>query len=148
MRLILTQEVTGLGSPGDIVEVRDGYGRNYLLPQQLAIVATRGAEKQIVHLQRARAAQASATLAQAKDNKAIIEGLSVVITTRVGSGGRLFGSVSAADVAEAINAAGGPKVDRRLVDLGESIKTEGEHPVQVRLHQDVTAHIQVTVTGA
>src|SRR5881628_1992337 len=121
MKLILTQEVTGLGSSGDTVEVKGGYGRNYLLPRGLAILATRGAEKQIESLRRARATREVRSQEEA---------------TAVA--GQLFGRVTTADVAAAVSAAGGPELDRRRIELPSSIKTTGEHTVTVRVHPEVT----------
>ena len=145
MKLILTQEVTGLGAPGDVIEVRDGYGRNYLLPQGLAILATRGAEKQIATIRRARDVRGVRDLGQARALAAQLGGLTVRLGTRVGSSGRLFGSVTAADVVDAVEAAGGPKLDRRRVELTSPIKTAGTHTVSVRLHPEVAATVPVEV---
>ena len=145
MKLILTQEVTGLGAPGDVIEVRDGYGRNYLLPQGLAILATRGAEKQIATIRRARDVRGVRDLGQARALAAQLGGLTVRLGTRIGSSGRLFGSVTAADVVDAVEAAGGPKLDRRRVELTSPIKTAGTHTVSVRLHPEVAATVPVEV---
>ena len=147
MKLILTQEVTGLGAPGDVIEVRDGYGRNYLLPQGLAILATRGAEKQIATIRRARDVRGVRDLGQARDLAAQLGGLNVRLGARVGSSGRLFGSVTAADVVDAVEAAGGPKLDRRRVELTSPIKTAGTHTVSVRLHPEVAATVPVEVVS-
>jgi large subunit ribosomal protein L9 len=147
MKLILTQEVTGLGAPGDVIEVRDGYGRNYLLPQGLAILATRGAEKQIATIRRARDVRGVRDLGQARALAAQLGGLTVRLGTRVGSSGRLFGSVTAADVVDAVEAAGGPKLDRRRVELTSPIKTAGTHTVSVRLHPEVAATVPVEVVS-
>jgi large subunit ribosomal protein L9 len=148
MRLILTQEVSGLGGPGDVVEVRDGYGRNYLVPRGLAMVATRGAEKQISSIRRAREVREVRDLGQARQIAAQLGGLAVQLPVRAGQGGRLFGSVSAADVVEAVRVAGGPQLDRRRVELGGPIKTVGSHRVSVRVHPDVTATLTVEVVPA
>src|SRR3954451_13649033 len=107
MKLILTQEVTGLGAPGDVVEVKDGYGRNFLVPRGLALRWTRGAEKQIDTIRRTRAARAVHDKSHAQELKGQLEGLSVRLTARAGTGGRLFGSVTVADVIDAVRAAGG-----------------------------------------
>src|SRR5579875_3596434 len=139
MRLILTQEVSGLGGPGDVVEVAGGYGRNYLLPRKLAMPWTRGGEKQLQQIRRARSArQAAATLAELK----------IRLETRAGGGGRLFGSVSPADIAAAVASAGGPQLDRRRIEIANPIKTVGAHQVTVRLHPEVSATIDVEVVGA
>ena len=145
MKLILTQEVTGLGAPGDIVEVADGYGRNYLLPRSLAMRATRGAEKQVAAIRRAREAGAVRGLAEARQVAAELGALDVRLPTRAGTGGRLFGSVTAADVVSAVRAAGGPALDKRRVELTAPIKRLGPHTVSVRLHPEVAATVTVEV---
>src|ERR671921_1775274 len=108
MKIILTQEVNGLGAPGDIVEVKDGYGRNYLLPQGFAIKWTRGAEKQVDVIKRARAAREIRDLGHANEVKGQLEGLKVSLRARAGDAGRLFGSVTPAEIVDAVKAAGGP----------------------------------------
>jgi large subunit ribosomal protein L9 len=148
MKLILTQEVTGLGAPGDVVEVAGGYGRNYLVPRGLAMQWTRGAEKQIELIQRARSAREIRGLDDAREAASRLGSLDVRLQTRAGSGGRLFGSVSPADIAAAVKAAGGPELDRRRIEIKNPIKTVGAHQVSVRLHPEVTATLEVLVTGA
>src|SRR5215207_2361230 len=115
MKIILTADVPGLGAPGDIVEVKDGYGRNYLLPQAKAIPATKGAEKQVAAIKRARSVREVRDLGHAKEIKAQLERLKVSLATRAGEGGRLFGSVTSADVVSAVKAAGGPVLEKRNV---------------------------------
>ena len=148
MKLILTQEVTGLGSPGDVVEVKDGYGRNYLVPRGLAMRWTRGAEKDVEALRKGRAARGIRALGAATEVKGRREGLRVALPVRAGSGGRLFGSVTVADVARAITAAGGPEVDKRRIELGTPIKTLGAHETSVRLHPEVAAKVNIEVVAA
>ena len=148
MKLILTQEVTGLGAPGDVVEVAGGYGRNYLVPRGLAMRWTRGAEKQIELIKRARSAREIRGLDDAKDAASRLASLQVRLETRAGGGGRLFGSVSPADIAAAVKAAGGPELDRRRIEIKNPIKTVGAHQVSVRLHPEVTATLDVEVAGA
>jgi large subunit ribosomal protein L9 len=148
MRLILTQEVSGLGGPGDVVEVKDGYGRNYLVPRGLAMQATRGAEKQIAQIRRAREVREIRDLGQATEVAAQLRSLGVTLRGRAGQGGRLFGSVTAADVAEAVLAAGGPKLDRRRIELPNPIKSLGRHLVTVRLHPEVVADLNVEVVAS
>jgi large subunit ribosomal protein L9 len=151
MKLILTADVDNLGAPGDTVEVKDGYGRNYLLPRRLAIVATRGAEKQVEGIRRAQELRAVRGLDHAKELKAAIEGLeSVTLSVKTAGGsGKLFGSVTAADVAAAIKAAGGPVVDKRSIVLPKAhIKNTGKHAVVVNLHPDVVAKFNLNVVGA
>jgi large subunit ribosomal protein L9 len=145
MKLILTSEVSGLGGPGDVVEVADGYGRNYLLPRSLAMRATRGAEKQVAVIRRAREARDIQDLGEARRVAAELAALEVRLPTRAGSGGRLFGSVTTADVAAAVRAAGGPALDKRRLELRTPIKTVGSHPVSIRLHPDVDASVTVEV---
>jgi len=148
MKIILTQEVSGLGTPGDIVEVKDGYGRNYLLPQGFAIVWSKGAEKQVATIKRARDAREIRDLDHAKEIKAQLEGLTVKLGARAGDGGRLFGSVTPGEVVVAVKAAGGPSLDRRRVELPGAIKALGAYNVQVKLHPEVTAKFSVTVVPA
>ena len=146
MKLILTQEVAGLGGPGDVVEVKDGYGRNYLLPRKMAIVATRGAEKQVAAIQRAQKARQIRDLGHAQEVANQLGSLSVTVKAKAaGDSGRLFGSVTAADVADAVRAAGGPALDRRSVEVPGQIKMLGTHAVTVRLHPEVTAELAVAV---
>jgi large subunit ribosomal protein L9 len=148
MRLILTQEVGGLGSPGDVIEVKNGYGRNYLLPQGFAMKATRGAEKQIESLQRTRAAREVRTLEEAKALAGKLGELSVTLKARAGESGRLFGSVTTTDIVDAVRAAGGPELDRRRVELHGAIKSVGKHTVTVRIHPEVAADISLDVVAS
>jgi large subunit ribosomal protein L9 len=147
MKLILTNEVTGLGAPGDVVEVAGGYGRNYLVPRGLAMPWTRGAEKQIDLIKRARAARDIRGLDDAKEAAKRLSALTVQLTVRAGAQGRLFGSVSASDIAEAVRKAGGPELDRRRIEISTPIRTVGTHQVSVRLHPEVTTTLDVEVRG-
>ena len=148
MKLILTQEVTGLGAPGDVVEVKDGYGRNFLVPRGLAMRWTQGGEKQIVTIKRAREVREVRDLGHAQEIKGQLEKLTVMVPARAGGGGRLFGSVTVADVVAAVKAAGGPEIDKRRIELPGQIKTVGAHSVTVRLHPEVAASITLdVVTG-
>ena len=148
MKLILTSEVNGLGGAGDLVEVKDGYGRNYLMPQGLAMRATRGAEKQVATIRRAREVREVRDLGHARDIKAQLESLRVTLPSRAGAGGRLFGSVTAGDVAQAVQASGGPSLDKRRIELAGPIKTVGSHTVTVRIHPEVSVTISLEVTPA
>jgi len=148
MKLILTQEVTGLGGPGDVVEVAGGYGRNYLVPRGLAMRWTRGAEKQVDLIKRARSARDIRGLDDAKQAAGRLAALNVRLAVKAGNSGRLFGSVSPADIAAAVKAAGGPELDRRRIEIKNPIKTVGAHQVTVRLHPEVSATLDVLVTGA
>ena len=146
MKLILTQEVGGLGVPGDVVEVKDGYGRNYLVPRGMAMPWTKGGEKQITQIKRAQDAREVRDLSHAKEIKAQLEGLQVVVPARAGESGKLFGSVTNADVVAAVRKAGGPLLDKRTVDVG-AVKTIGAHKAKVKVHPDVTASVTFTVTA-
>jgi large subunit ribosomal protein L9 len=149
MKLILTADVPNLGAPGDIVEVKDGYGRNYLLPRSLAVPATRGAEKQVASIRRSQQARQIRDLGHAKEVAGQLGGLNVTVKAKAAGGsGRLFGSVTAADVVEAIRAAGGPPLDRRAVEVPSQIKSVGTHPVTVRLHPEVTTELDVAVVAS
>jgi large subunit ribosomal protein L9 len=149
MKLILKQEVTGLGEPGDVVEVKDGYGRNYLVPRGLAMLWSKGGESQVAALRRGREVHDIRSLSEARELAGQLASLQVTLSSRAGSGGRLFGSVTTADVVAAVSAAGGPKLDRRRLELPSAhIKTIGTHPVSVRLHPEVTASVNVEVLPA
>jgi len=147
MKLILTQEVTGLGEPGGVVDVASGYGRNYLIPRGLAMNWTRGAEKQIELIKRARSAREIRGVEDAKSVAARLEGLQVRMRRRAGGGGRLFGSVGPADIAAAVREAGGPELDRRRIEVRDPIKTVGSHQVRVRLHPEVSATVDIDISA-
>jgi large subunit ribosomal protein L9 len=148
MKLILTQEVSGLGAPGDVVDVAAGYGRNYLIPRGFAMQWTRGAEKQIDLIRRARAAREIRGLDDAKIVASQLNGLRVRLRRRAGTGGRLFGSVGAADIAVAVREAGGPELDRRRIEVRDPIKTIGAHQVRVRLHPEVSAPVDIEILAS
>ena len=148
MKLILTTVVDKLGIPGDVVEVKDGYGRNFLLPQGHALAWTRGAEKQIDGIKRARDAREIRGLEHAQEVRSQIEALTVALPVNAGETGRLFGSVTPADVALAVKKAGGPAIDKRSVEIATPIKTVGTHTVGIKLHDGVTAHITLKVVAA
>jgi large subunit ribosomal protein L9 len=148
MKLILTQEVTGLGGPGDVVEVKDGYARNYLVPRGLAMTWSRGGEKQVAQIRKGREIREIRDRGQAQEVASQLASLRVTLPSRAGQGGRLFGSVTASDVVDAVKTAGGPQLDRRRVELPTAhIKTVGTHTVTVRLHPEVVASINVDVTA-
>ncbi|MGW6459365.1 50S ribosomal protein L9 [Streptomyces sp. NPDC055078] len=148
MKIILTHEVSGLGAAGDVVDVKDGYARNYLVPRGFAIRWTKGGEKDVAQIRRARKIHEIATIEQANEVKAKLEAVKVRLAVRSGDAGRLFGSVTPADIASAIKSAGGPEVDKRRVELGSPIKTLGSHQVSVRLHPEVGAKLGVEVIAA
>ena len=148
MKLILTQEVSGLGAPGDVVGVASGYGRNYLIPRRLAMPWTRGAEKQIDLIKRARSAREVRGLEDARTIAAELEELHVRMRRRAGTSGRLFGSVGPADIADAVREAGGPILDRRRIEIRDPIKTLGSHQVRVRLHPEVSAWVEIDIVAS
>jgi large subunit ribosomal protein L9 len=147
-KLILTHEVTGLGAPGDVVDVKNGFARNYLIPQGFAVAWSRGGEKQIESIKAARAAREHATLEEAQDLKAKLQATAVTLTVKAGDGGRLFGSVKTADVADAVAAAGLGQVDKRKIEITSAIKSTGTHEATVRLRYDVVATITLNVVAA
>ncbi|SOD71504.1 LSU ribosomal protein L9P [Jatrophihabitans sp. GAS493] len=147
MKLILTREVSGLGLAGDIVEVADGYGRNFLVPRGAAIMWSSGAEKQIVQIKRARDTREIRDRGHAQEIKTDLEKLSVSLVAHAGNGGKLFGSVTTADVAAAVKKAGGPLLDKKRINLPGHIKTVGSHVVTVDLHPDVVASVPLNVTA-
>jgi large subunit ribosomal protein L9 len=147
MKLILTQEVTGLGTPGDVVEVKDGYGRNYLVPRGLATAWTKGGEKQVSSIRKARESREIQTLEEAQRIRQSLEAKPVRLAVRAGAAGRLFGAITPSDVAQAIVAADGPQVDRRKVELTQAIKTLGDYTALVRLHADVSAKVALKVVA-
>jgi large subunit ribosomal protein L9 len=148
MKLILTAAVDNLGAAGDIVEVKDGYGRNFLIPRGFAIRWTRGGEKQIAGIKRSRDAREIRGLDHAQEVREQLEALTIDLPARAGDTGKLFGAVTAGDVAAAIKKAGGPLVDKRAVQIAKPIKTVGLHTVGVKLHDAVTAHVRLVVDKA
>jgi large subunit ribosomal protein L9 len=147
MKLILTQEVAGLGAAGDVVEVKDGYGRNFLIPRGFGIRWTRGGEKTIESIKKARSARAVRDSDHAAEVKAKLEGSTFNVPVRAGEGGRLFGAVTVADIAAAITS-GGAEVDKRTIVVGNPIKSLGSHTVTVRVHDDVEATVNLNVVSA
>ena len=147
MKLILTHEVTGLGTAGDVVEVKDGYGRNFLLPRGLATPWTRGGQKQVDSIRKARETRAIKNLDDAKSMKGQLEAAVLQIQARAGAGGRLFGAVSQADVADAA-AAQGLKIDKRTIEFASPVRSVGDATATVRLHPEVLATLKLAVTAA
>lgn len=147
MKLILTAAVDNLGVAGDIVEVKDGYGRNFLIPRHFAIRWTKGGEKQIEGIKRSRDAREIRGLDHAQEVRTQIEGLSIQLERKAGETGKLFGAITAADVVGAIKKSGGPAVDKRAIEIAKPIKNLGTHTVGVKLHDAVTAHLPVTVVA-
>jgi large subunit ribosomal protein L9 len=147
-KLILTHEVSGLGSAGDVVEVKNGYARNYLIPQGFAIAWTRGGQKQVEQIRSARAAREHATIEDAQDLKLKLEATKVRLTVKAGAEGRLFGSVKTADIADAVEAAGIGTVDKRKIVIDAPIKSVGVHEATVKLRDDINATITLQVVAA
>ena len=148
MKLILTSTVDKLGIAGDIVEVRNGYGRNYLVPQKKAIVWSRGAEKQIEGIKRARDAREVRGVEHAQELRTQIEELTIKVPARAAESGSLFGAVTAANVALAVKKAGGPAIDKRSVSFAKPVKTVGNHVASVKLPPAVTARVGFEVIPA
>ena len=147
-KLILTNEVTGLGAPGDVVDVKNGYARNYLIPQGFAVAWSRGAQKQIEQIKAARSAREHATLEDAQAFKAALEAATVKVSAKAGNEGRLFGSVTASDIAAAVAESGLGSIDKRKIELGAPIKAIGSHEATVRLREDLVAVITLQVIAA
>ncbi|HKJ11810.1 MAG TPA: 50S ribosomal protein L9 [Ornithinimicrobium sp.] len=147
MKIILTQPTSGLGEAGDVVEVKDGYARNYLLPRKLATPWTKGGQKQVDAITSARAKRAHRTEQEAQTAKARLEEEAVTVSARSGASGRLFGAVTSAEIARAIAETGGPEVDRRRIEVPTPIRDLGEHTAYVKLHEDVSATVTVEVVS-
>lgn len=147
-KLILTNEVAGLGSAGDVVEVKNGFARNYLIPQGYAVAWSRGGEKQVSSIRAAREARAIHAHEDAVALKDALEGTAVRLTVKAGSEGRLFGSVKPEHIANAVKDAGIGEIDKRKVHITSPIKAVGEHEATVRLRDDVTAVITLQVVAA
>ena len=148
MKLILTQEVDGLGAPGDVVEVKDGYGRNYLVPRGLGIRWSRGGEKTIESIKAARTARAVRDEDHAEQIKSKLEAQAVPVQVRAGTGGRLFGAVTTAEIAGALADVSGEAVDKRTIVVTQPIKSLGSHQVSIKLHDEVSATVDLNVIPA
>ena len=148
MKVILTNEVTGLGTAGDVVDVKDGYARNYLIPQGFAVRWTRGGEKQVASIRAARETRAIHDHDEAVALKNSLESNKVKLAVKAGSEGRLFGSVKTEHVADAVKAAGLGDLDKRKIHITSPIKSVGEHEATVRLRDDLTAVITLQVVAA
>jgi len=146
MEVILRQDVASLGKAGELVKVKPGYARNYLLPHGLAYEATAGNKQRIAAESKARTARVAAERQEAEAQAGRLNGVSLTLSRKAGEGDRLFGSITAQDVAEAL-AAQGQTVDKRRIELEHPIKTVGQHTIPVRLHQDVTAEVRLTVVA-
>ncbi|MFX4286332.1 50S ribosomal protein L9 [Janibacter sp. G349] len=147
MKVILTHEVSGLGTAGDIVDVKPGYARNFLYRRGLATAWTKGAQKQVEAIASGRAARAVKSLEEAQSIKGNLEAQQVTISAHAGESGRLFGAVTSREVAEAVKAGGGPELDRRTIEIPTPIKSVGPAEALVRLHPDVQAKVALDVVA-
>jgi len=147
VKLILTHEVTGVGAAGDIIDVKDGYARNYLLPRRFATAWTKGGQKQVDAIVKARATREVKSLDEARQMKGQLEARPVKVAAKAGNAGRLFGAVSNADIAAAVRAAGGPELDKRKIEVQGHIKTTGSYEALVRLHPEVQARVNLEVVA-
>lgn len=145
-KVILTHEVSGLGIAGDVVEVKDGYARNYLMPRKLATPWSGGAEKQIEGMRKAQRAKTLASVEEAQSARDSLQSVPIVIVAKAGESGRLFGAVTTADIAQAIGAR--VVVDKRRIHVAHPIKSLGYHLVEIGLHDGVSATVTVTVVSA
>jgi len=146
VKLILTESVHSLGEAGDLVSVKPGFARNFLLPQRKAILATESRMNELEHNKRLVAEKAALALSDLNAAKAKLDAVRIEVTARAGEGGKLFGSVTSAQIAEHLGAQGF-KIDRRRIELKDSIKEVGEHSVPIKLHREITASITVIVTA-
>ena len=146
MRVLLTKDVENVGRAGDVKEVADGYGRNFLLPRKLAIVAGRGAEAEAKRLREAVVRRETKERDEAQAVADEIDNKTVVVRLKVGAEDKAFGSITNQDIAAALKAQHRVEIDRHKIDLKEPIKTLGEHQVALKLHHDVSAHLNVIVT--
>ncbi len=146
MKLILREDIYNLGKSGELVNVKDGYARNYLLPRNLAMLASVSNVRQLEHEKQVIELRQKKTKGAAEEQAKKLEGATVKIARKIGEQDKLFGSVTGLDIAEVL-AAQGLKIDRRLIHLPEPIKAAGQFDVEVRLHRDVTAKLKVEVVG-
>ncbi|PPI56812.1 50S ribosomal protein L9 [Rathayibacter toxicus] len=146
-KIILTHEVDGLGSAGDVVDVKNGYARNYLIPQGFGVAWTRGGEKQVEQIKAARAAREHRTIEEAQHTKQVLEANRVKLSVKAGRDGRLFGSVKTADIAHAVAAAGFGELDKRKIVIAQAIKNVGDYEAVVRLRDDIQATVKLQVVA-
>ena len=148
MKLLLRSDVDGVGKKGDIVDVADGFGRNYLVPKGYAIKASPGVEKQAAQMRRSRAVKDASDRAGAEEIAKVLVPTVVRVTARAGAEGKLFGSITTSDVADAVQSQTGIELDRRLLVLDEPIKTLGTHTVGAKLHSEVEFQISLEVVAS
>lgn len=147
MKVILLQEVKKQGKKGDVIEVSEGYARNFLLPQKLAIPATNTAINEVKQNKAAEIRKAQRLLDEAKVMAAQLSKVSVTIPVKTGDGGKLFGSVTSKDIADALQAQHQVEMDKRKIEIKDTIKTLGTYPVSIKLHPEVSAKIEVNITA-
>jgi large subunit ribosomal protein L9 len=148
MKIVLTQEVRNIGAPGDVVDVADGYARNFLIPRGLAMRASKGTLKQVDMIRRTREVREIRDLEQAQQIAGQLGSLKIRVAAKAGDGGRLFGQVTPAQIADAIAKAGGPKVDKKRLHIDAPVKSLGAHRAHLRLHPEVEAEIEIEVVRA
>lgn len=147
MKVILTHEVSSLGTAGDVVDVKDGYARNFLFRRGLATAWTKGGQKQVDSINKGREVRAINSLEEAKSIKGNLENKAVKVVAHAGDSGRLFGAISTADIAAAVKAAGGPELDKRKIEVTTPIKSVGSHEALIRLHPEVQAKVTLDVVA-
>ncbi|MCM3556002.1 MULTISPECIES: 50S ribosomal protein L9 [Janibacter] len=147
MKVILTHEVSNLGTAGDVVDVKPGYARNFLFRRGLATQWTKGAQKQVDAIAAGRAARAVKSLEEAQSIKGNLEANPVTVTAHAGTGGRLFGAITSTEVAQAVADGGGPSIDRRTIEIPTPIKAVGPAQALVRLHPEVQATVTLDVVA-
>ncbi len=147
VKIILREDVHGLGHAGSVVSVRPGYARNFLLPEGKATLATESSVKELEHHQRGIADKVAKEMKSHRGLKERLEGLKLAVSAQAGDDGKLFGSVTSREIAELV-AAQGVEIDRRKIELAEPIKTAGSHTIAIRLHREVVAQVKLEVTAA
>ncbi|MCL5258308.1 MAG: 50S ribosomal protein L9 [Vulcanimicrobiaceae bacterium] len=148
MKVILRSDVKALGKKGEIVDVAEGYGRNYLLPRNLASEASKGALAVLDEQQKAKAKREAQALAETRELATLFESKPVSVAAKAGGNGKLFGAVTNADIAQAIGTAFSVSVDKHKVEVKTSIKTLGSYPVEIRLGKNIVAKATVNVVAA
>lgn len=143
MKIILTHEVKGLGAAGEVVTVKDGYGRNFLIPRGYATAWTKGAQKQIDQMAAARRKRATEDIEAARELREVLEAATIVVSKKAGENGRFFGAVTAADITAAASELAGKAIDRRAINMDSLVKSVGIYTGVVKLHDDITASIKV-----
>lgn len=147
MKVILTQDVKSIGKKGEVVEVKEGYGRNFLIPRGLAVAADEGSLRRLKHERAVEATKKERELEEAEELKQKLDALTITLRVKTGEKGRLFGSITAADVADAVEKQG-ITIDRRRIDMAEPIKSLGNYTFAVRVHKGVIAQLKVVVESA